>query len=1179
MTNQRFEALSRICLNNWHYIRHKTLSFNEGINFFTGHSGSGKSTVIDAMQIVLYANTDGRGFFNKAAADDSDRSLIEYLRGMINIGEDNNFSYLRNSNFSSTIVLELARTDTGECQCVGVVFDVETATNEISRMFFWHKGPMPEHRYCVGNVVESQYAEGKPADGSASAGPSRAGGKPARTMSTDEVKSWLIQNFPKEDIYFGSHNERFRKQLYDIYLGGLDAEKFPLLFKRAIPFRMNIKLEEFVKEYICMEQDIHIEDMQLSVMEYGRMRKKIEDTCREIERLQEICGQHKAVADVKEQMEAYGYFAAKLDILQDRLLVNECQEKIHAFEENHGKLLQAMEQQELDIKEMTEKSEDLLRRISMTGYEQLKEQLASLNALVERLASSKARWEQTARELKAWEDEDSVSNRVLWDIDEFVEGCISPEVLRRLKDGLEEQRRDVARQRQEAQGELGQIRKKRSAAESELNQLRMGSKAYPRELDQARTILQNRLYQETGKSVAVEVLADLLDIRDEQWRNAVEGYLANNKLSLIVEPKYARTAMKIYQELDKEKYYQVAVVDTERVLTDSHQVLKGALAEEVETSRDYVQAYVDYMLGKVVKCADIDELRKCRVGITKDCVLYHSYRIQHINPAHYTKFAYIGKNSLRQRIRLLEKEIAVLDEKQQPLLEIVKEADRVLTLEHLGQEESVYLEWKKDMVSYKSKVGEQKRLREKLEQIKSQNVEEWEKERRALVELCEQRKEVLRQQQRKADGLERDLEAEKRKHIELNEQLLEKERNLTMNVELEEQLRELLAERGRKRRGLTGNVTGTDAGRRETKRFDEMDGETIRYDVLRTEFLNKLAKAEDKRTLEMNKLVDLRSAYLRTYQNRNFSPTAEDNKDYQELYDSLNFDSLDEYRKRASQQAKTAVEHFKDDFMYKIRSAIKEALQRKDELNRIISRLDFGKDKYQFYIGKNKGSDGQYYDMFMDEALEVNPSDLDIGLDNQLNMFTMEHENHYGAMINDLISIFIPPENATPEEMEEAKRNMDKYADYRTYLSFDMQQLIQNEDETTMKIRLSKMIKKNSGGEGQNPLYVALLASFAQAYRIGMKTRLEQSPAFRLVVLDEAFSKMDAEKVASCIQLIRGLGFQAIISATNDKIQNYLETVDKIFVFANPKKKAIYIQEFERKEFSLLKQDIEEDDA
>ena len=109
---QPFKALSKICLNNWHYIDKKILTFNEEINFFTGHSGSGKSTVIDAMQIVLYADTDGRRFFNKAAADDSDRTLIEYLRGMVNISENNESQYLRNQNFSSTIVLEFMQTNT-----------------------------------------------------------------------------------------------------------------------------------------------------------------------------------------------------------------------------------------------------------------------------------------------------------------------------------------------------------------------------------------------------------------------------------------------------------------------------------------------------------------------------------------------------------------------------------------------------------------------------------------------------------------------------------------------------------------------------------------------------------------------------------------------------------------------------------------------------------------------------------------------------------------------------------------------------------------------------------------------------------------------------------------------------------------------------------------------------------
>ena len=309
MENQRFEALSRICLNNWHYIKHRTLSFDDGINFFTGHSGSGKSTVIDAMQIVLYANTDGRGFFNKAAADDSDRSLIEYLRGMINIGDDNSFSYLRNQNFSSTIALELKRTDTGECQCVGVVFDVETATNEISRLFFWHKGGM----------ISGDYRTRE------------------RTMTTGEVREYLQKHFTREEYFYTSNNERFRRNLYDIYLGGLDMEKFPRLFKRAIPFRMNIRLEDFVKEYICMEQDIHIEDMQQSVTEYGRLRRRIEDTCREIESLKKICAQHEAMTAVRENKEMYGYFAQKLDILNDRRKIRESQEKIQNLKADYEK--------------------------------------------------------------------------------------------------------------------------------------------------------------------------------------------------------------------------------------------------------------------------------------------------------------------------------------------------------------------------------------------------------------------------------------------------------------------------------------------------------------------------------------------------------------------------------------------------------------------------------------------------------------------------------------------------------------------------------------------------------------------------------------------------------------------------------------------------------------------------
>ena len=90
---------------------------------------------------------------------------------------------------------------------------------------------------------------------------------------------------------------------------------------------------------------------------------------------------------------------------------------------------------------------------------------------------------------------------------------------------------------------------------------------------------------------------------------------------------------------------------------------------------------------------------------------------------------------------------------------------------------------------------------------------------------------------------------------------------------------------------------------------------------------------------------------------------------------------------------------------------------------------------------------------------------------------------------------------ADDERVEELRR----LQDYRNDLAYDIRIHYPNGDRALH----SQISAKKSGGETTTPFYVAMAASFAQAYRLN---QARPSDTIRLAIFDEAFGKMDTAR-------------------------------------------------------------------
>ena len=122
----------------------------------------------------------------------------------------------------------------------------------------------------------------------------------------------------------------------------------------------------------------------------------------------------------------------------------------------------------------------------------------------------------------------------------------------------------------------------------------------------------------------------MLEITDHSWQNAVEGYLNTQRFYIIVEPKYYQTALHVYYRV-RNKVHTVGLVNTQKLDTNV-EVDVDSLAYVVESKNRYARAYANYLLNRVKRCKNVDELKNHTLAITKECMLYTNYAVRKIDP-------------------------------------------------------------------------------------------------------------------------------------------------------------------------------------------------------------------------------------------------------------------------------------------------------------------------------------------------------------------------------------------------------------------------------------------------------------------------------------------------------------------------------------------------------------------
>jgi uncharacterized protein YPO0396 len=1084
--------LTRIRLINWHLFENTTITC-QGTTYFIGVNGAGKSTILDAIQFALVGG-QREVKFNQAALSGGQRTLAAYVRG--ELGTEGQ-RYLRGDT-TGVVALEFRNPDGTYFVHGGVIDAYEDGRSPDTTYFIVHNTLLNDAWFFknAGQLYDTR-AFKRHLDNFALPAECRA------------------QTFTRlEDYRFHLLNRL--GQLKDSFLDKI---------VKGIAFSPLTNIRSFVHNYLLDENLVDVKTLQAQLETLRHFEALAVDVRERITHLDQIEEQDKERLASRRRRITNGYIQRRAQA--DSLLVALKTRRLE-LEETRLDLSRA----ELERDALAERLQhaqaalvdaQVVLRTNHTAARE-KDLRQALEALETQLTSLRQREAETTQSLsREIDDAQHLGELLLADgqhvppeLDAFIkmpreQGAANTtlqSILTQLQSLLSTLAQQFASQAALVDERTRQLRLEAERLEREIRQLRTGDQeaCYESVAPQA-VRLQRLLRAQLGLgSDEVVFLSAMIQIPDESWQDAIEGVLGWERFTLLVPPDHYLAAVQLYRQLrQKDGLHDIGLLDTERLL--AHPLPEAnpeTLAAEVSCDHPAVRAFVDLLLGQIVKCESPDALREYRNGITRDVYLRRNFSISHLDPQVY-KHWLIGPRAIPRQV---EQRQARLDEIAGELAALNEQSCALVERLALTREKI------RPLLDLEHNLPELARLPDLEEQRESCRAELAALDTQAIDRLqaevgChqEQANHLFGQHA----GLERRVGS-----LENRAQSLAEETIPALEDEVDQILqaaRQFLA-------------LETDEGQNPEDTLAEMEKEYQRRrdrQPLETVLQNATRYENDYQSAEMRSRDQLREGKQAYSMRYDFGYDDDENAGrYLAERDKLVQSELPQYEAHIEDQRARTEQELVENFIHRLREQIEEARQQLAHLNATLLHLKFGGERFEF-ITQPAPALKEVYDMVIDSHNILGDSLFESN-------FRQRHQKGWDLLFERLTAKGPDDEQALDLEMRQLQ-------DYRNYLEYDIRVHYPSGDRAL----LSKINAKKSGGETTTPFYVAMAASFGQAYRLN-QTR--PSDTIRLAIFDEAFGKMDTPRTASALRFMRETGLQVLLATPPDKSGALLEFVD-----------------------------------